>query len=111
MYTLRCPPDSCFPVVGSWDYGAVHFTNIDTSTDFPNAPEGEKGDSGIFDAGHFAADGEYLEWVENVSERICIYIGAADLPLLAGPASSSRQSQCEVDPRRCLLPPSYQLVL
>ncbi|CAE7555052.1 aphA, partial [Symbiodinium microadriaticum] len=49
----------------SWNYGAVHFTNIDTSTDYPNAPEGEKGDSGIFDAGHFATDGEYLEWVER----------------------------------------------
>lgn len=48
----------------SWDHGPVHFTSIDTSTDFEGAPEGEKGDSGIFAAGHFAPDGVYLAWVE-----------------------------------------------
>ena len=26
---------------------------------------GEKGDSGIFDAGHFADDGVYMQWVED----------------------------------------------
>jgi acid phosphatase type 7 len=50
----------------SWDHGPVHFTSIDTSTDFEGAPEGEKGDSGIFAAGHFAPDGAYLAWVEAI---------------------------------------------
>jgi hypothetical protein len=48
----------------SWDYGSAHFVSIDTSTDFEGAPEGEKGDSGIFPAGSFGRDGEYLEWLE-----------------------------------------------
>lgn len=42
----------------SFDYGGVHFVSLDTETDFPDAAENEKGDSGIFDAGHFAPDGE-----------------------------------------------------
>jgi len=48
----------------SYDYGAVHFVSINTETDFADAPENEKGDSGIFDAGHFAPDGAYLAWLE-----------------------------------------------
>ena len=43
----------------------MHFVSIDTSTDFEDAPEGEKGDSGIFPAGHFAPDGTYLQWLEE----------------------------------------------
>lgn len=27
----------------SWNYADVHFVSIDTSTDFPNAPEGKTG--------------------------------------------------------------------
>lgn len=38
----------------------MHFVSINTETDFPDAPEAEKGDSGIFDAGHFAPDGKML---------------------------------------------------
>jgi len=49
----------------SWDYGSVHFVSIDTETDFDGAAENEKGDSGIFDAGKFAEEGTYLEWLEN----------------------------------------------
>ena len=39
--------------------------SIDTSTDFPNAPEGETGDSGSasLPAGHFAPDGAYMAWL------------------------------------------------
>jgi hypothetical protein len=48
----------------SWDYGAVHVVSINSETDFPDAPEAEKGDSHIFKAGHFAADGEYMRWLE-----------------------------------------------
>jgi hypothetical protein len=44
----------------SFDYGGVHFVSLDTETDFPDAAENEKGDSGIFDAGHFAPDGECI---------------------------------------------------
>jgi hypothetical protein len=47
----------------SFDYGGVHFVSLDTETDFPDAAENEKGDSGIFDAGHFAPDGECLRAV------------------------------------------------
>jgi hypothetical protein len=49
----------------SWDYGAVHFVSINTETDFEDAPENEKGDSGIFPAGKFAPEGTYLAWLEN----------------------------------------------
>jgi hypothetical protein len=51
----------------SWDYADVHFVSIDTSTDFPGAPEGETGDSHlpIFPAGHFAADGVYMAWLAS----------------------------------------------
>eukprot|EP00604_Paraphysomonas_vestita_P002389 CAMPEP_0174819338 /NCGR_PEP_ID=MMETSP1107-20130205/2503_1 /TAXON_ID=36770 /ORGANISM="Paraphysomonas vestita, Strain GFlagA" /LENGTH=335 /DNA_ID=CAMNT_0016032633 /DNA_START=399 /DNA_END=1406 /DNA_ORIENTATION=- len=49
----------------SWNYGPIHFISIDTSTDFPDAPEQVKGGSHVFEAGYFAADGEYMKWVEN----------------------------------------------
>lgn len=42
----------------------MHFVSINTETDFDGAAENEKGDSGIFPAGHFAADGAYLSWLE-----------------------------------------------
>lgn len=48
----------------SWDYGSVHFVSIDSETDFPDAPEDEKGDSKIFAAGKFAPEGTYLRWLE-----------------------------------------------
>ena len=50
----------------SWNYADVHFVSIDTSTDFPNAPEGTTGDSHMpwFPAGSFAKDGEYMRWLE-----------------------------------------------
>jgi hypothetical protein len=48
----------------SFDYGAVHLVSINSETDFPDAPEAEKGDSHLFKAGHFAADGEYMRWLE-----------------------------------------------
>ena len=56
----------CFNMAFSFDYGAVHFISIDTSTDFSDAPEQIKGGSHVFPAGFFAADGEYMQWVENV---------------------------------------------
>jgi hypothetical protein len=49
----------------SWDYGPIHFISIDTSTDFPDAPEQVKGGSHIFEAGYFGADGQYMKWVED----------------------------------------------
>jgi len=48
----------------SFNYGPVHFVSANTETDFPNAAEKDKGDSGIFPAGHFGEDGEYLRWLE-----------------------------------------------
>ena len=44
----------------------MHIVSIDTSTDFPNAPEGETGDSHMpwFPAGHFAPDGAYMAWLD-----------------------------------------------
>lgn len=48
----------------SFDYGPVHFVAVNTETDWPGAGEENKGDSGIFKAGHFGADGEYLAWLE-----------------------------------------------
>jgi hypothetical protein len=50
----------------SWNYADVHFVSIDTSTDFPNAPEGKTGDSHMpwFPSGGFAKDGEYMRWLE-----------------------------------------------
>lgn len=42
----------------------MHFVSINTETDFDGAAENEKGDSGIFPAGHFAPEGEYLSWLE-----------------------------------------------
>jgi len=49
----------------SWDLGSVHYVSIDTSTDFPNAPEGTTGDGHFpeLPAGHFAADGVYMAWL------------------------------------------------
>lgn len=51
----------------SWDVAGVHFVSLDTSTDFPDAPEGTTGDSHMpqFPAGSFAPDGAYMSWVER----------------------------------------------
>ena len=50
----------------SFDYADAHFVSIDTSTDFPGAPEGETGDSHMpwFPAGGFAPNGTYMRWLE-----------------------------------------------
>lgn len=51
----------------SWDIGSsIHFVSLDTSTDFPDAPEGERGDSKdpMLPAGHFAPEGAYMAWLE-----------------------------------------------
>jgi len=51
----------------SWDLGSdIHFTNLDTSTDFPNAPEGQTGDGhfSFLPAGSFAPNGTYMAWLE-----------------------------------------------
>lgn len=47
----------------SYRLGPVHVVAINTETDFPGAPEGEKGDSGVFPAGHFAPEGVYMGWL------------------------------------------------
>ena len=41
----------------------MHYVSIDTSTDFPNAPEGETGDGhfSFLPAGHFAPNGTYMK--------------------------------------------------
>lgn len=44
----------------SFDYGLVHFLNIDTETDYPKAP----GD-GYLHAGPFAPSGAQLAWIEQ----------------------------------------------
>lgn len=49
----------------SFRMGPVHVVSINTETDFPSAPEGEKGDSGFLPAGHFAPDGTYLTWLAS----------------------------------------------
>ena len=49
----------------SWNVGPVHFVSINTETDFDGAGEETHGDSGIFPAGSFGRQGEYLEWLEN----------------------------------------------
>jgi len=50
----------------SWDYANAHFVALDTSTDFPGAPEGTTGDSGFpfLPAGSFGAPGQYMAWLE-----------------------------------------------
>lgn len=54
------------PMWFSFDYGMAHFTVLDTSTDFPDAPEGTTGDSHspLLPAGGFAPNGTYAQWVE-----------------------------------------------
>jgi hypothetical protein len=65
-YGLRVLSISILSMPFSFDYGAVHFISIDTSTDFVDAPEQIKGGSHVFPAGYFAPDGAYMQWVENV---------------------------------------------
>jgi len=51
----------------SFDYASVHFVVLNTETDFPDAPEADFGDAGGTlgsPAGHFAADGVYVKWLE-----------------------------------------------
>ena len=45
----------------SWDRGRVHFTSLDTETDFPGAPEGTSGP--ILPSGGFAPSGAYMRWL------------------------------------------------
>lgn len=51
----------------SFDYGPVHFTSINTETDWDGAQEQDTGDSGdkLLPAGHFGKPGEYLKWLEE----------------------------------------------
>lgn len=51
----------------SFEWGPVHVTSINTETDFPGAGEEKTGDGHFpfLPAGGFAADGEYLAWVEK----------------------------------------------
>lgn len=51
----------------SFDYASAHIVVVNTETDFSNAAEENHGDSGSIiglPAGHFAADGAYLRWLE-----------------------------------------------
>jgi hypothetical protein len=50
----------------SWDWGPVHFTSINTETDFDGAEETSTGDSHFkfLPAGGFAPNGTYMAWVE-----------------------------------------------
>jgi hypothetical protein len=50
----------------SYDWGPVHFTSINTETDFSGAGEETTGDSNFkfLPAGGFAPQGEYMAWVE-----------------------------------------------
>ncbi len=50
----------------SFNYGGIHFTMMNTETDFPGAAEENHGDSGnIWPAGHFAPNGTYMKWLEQ----------------------------------------------
>lgn len=59
----------------SYNYGPVHFVSVNTETDWHGAEEEFEGDSHIIHtkylnrtflpAGGFAAEGEYLAWLEN----------------------------------------------
>src|ERR1051326_5078173 len=48
----------------SWDYGMVHFVQVNTETDFPNAPD-LPGGEGKENAGPFAPTGAQLAWLEH----------------------------------------------
>lgn len=48
----------------SWDNGPVHFIQVNTETDFPNAPD-EPGGEGAENAGPFAPPGTQLAWLER----------------------------------------------
>lgn len=47
----------------SFEYGMVHFTMIDTETDFSDAPDGPGGSQGL-DGGPFGAPNQQLEFLE-----------------------------------------------
>lgn len=58
----------------SFDYGNVHFVSINSETDFDGAPEQGPGGgpedlfdgaSHVWEAGFFAPNGSYREWLEN----------------------------------------------
>ncbi|PYH41094.1 purple acid phosphatase family protein [Aspergillus saccharolyticus JOP 1030-1] len=46
----------------SFEYGMVHFTMIDTETDFPDAPDGPDGSAGL-DGGPFGQSGQQLAFL------------------------------------------------
>ncbi len=86
----------------SFNHGLAHFVTIDTETDFPDAPEADKGDSGVIPAGHFGADGEYLAWLEadlaradaNRATRPWIFAGG-HRPLYSGGTNGALQKAVE----------------
>lgn len=47
----------------SFEYGMAHIAMIDTETDFPGAPDGQKGSAGL-NAGPFGAPNQQLEFLE-----------------------------------------------
>lgn len=47
----------------SWDYGMAHFVQINTETDFTDAPD-QPGESGGLDSGPFGFSGQQLQWLE-----------------------------------------------
>mmetsp|Transcript_6944 Transcript_6944/g.16943 ORF Transcript_6944/g.16943 Transcript_6944/m.16943 type:complete len:218 (-) Transcript_6944:1842-2495(-) len=50
----------------SFNYGNVHFVNLDAETDFPNAYEGEHDEFYLLDSGHFnPTPNAFLEWLER----------------------------------------------
>ena len=51
----------------SWTHGRVHFTSLNTETDFAGAEEANTGDGHMpwFPAGHFGADGAYMAWLSR----------------------------------------------
>lgn len=48
----------------SYNVGPIHWVSLNTETDFPGAQEENDGGSAGFPAGHFAANGTYLRWLE-----------------------------------------------
>lgn len=47
----------------SWDYGMTHFVQINTETDFKDAPDEPDG-TAFLDAGPFGSSGQQIKWLE-----------------------------------------------